>query len=92
MKPERGLNIRAVLKQNAYEKHLKELAERKAMEKGEKIEQPRRTEKAEERLKQVNLKLTSDMIERIKEKIKDNGLTFSAYIRKLVEEDLKNEK
>ena len=91
MKMERGLNIKAASKQIAYDKHLKELAERKAMEKSQISKTPKREEKPGEQLKQVNLKLTSDMIERVKEKIKDNGLTFSAYIRKLIEEDLKNE-
>lgn len=82
MKHERGLNIKAALKQQAYEKHLKELAERKAM---------KDALKQEAKTKQICVNVTPTMDEQIREKAVYLGLNVSDYIRNLIEEDLKNE-
>ena len=82
MKPERGLNIKAVQKQIAYEKHLKELAERKAM---------RDALKPEAKSNKIMIMITPTMDKQIREKAVCQGLNVSDYIRNLIEEDLKNE-
>ncbi|MBQ2391511.1 MAG: hypothetical protein II306_07055 [Clostridia bacterium] len=82
MKNQRGLNIQAVSKQIAYEKHLKELAERKAM---------KDSLKPEAKTKVLMIKVTPTMDDQIREKAVCLGLNVSDYIRNLIEEDLKNE-
>ena len=82
MKPERGLNIKAVTKQIAYEKHLKELAERKAMQDAL---------KPEAKSNKIMIMITPTMDKQIRERAVCLGLNVSDYIRNLIEEDLKNE-